>query len=164
VTLSVPGAENNANTRALGVSGNNVVGEYIDGSGHQYGFLYNGSSYTTLNVPGSYGTIACGVSGNNIVGCYQTTSGQVDAFLYNGTSYTTLNIPGDDGNAQAWGISGNKIVGYYYDGSYTVGFLATPVPEPSTLALLGIAAPAFVVSRIKSRFDLKFDFKQFHIV
>ena len=153
-TLSVPGAENNANTHAYGVSGNNIVGSYFDSSGHQYGFLFNGSSYTTLSVPGSVGTVATGVSGNNIVGYYQTgLLGQPGSatygFLYNGISYTTLSAPGAVSETQAFGISGNNIVGYYVDGSYyTQGFLAVPVPEPSILALLAIAATAYVVCRI----------------
>ena len=77
-TLSVPGA---ANTWALGISGNNVVGTYLNGGSHQ-GFLYNGSSYTTLTVPGATWTWALGISGNNIVGWYGTGS-SYQGFLYN---------------------------------------------------------------------------------
>ena len=35
-------------TAALGISGTNVVGWFDDSTDHRSGFLYNGSSYTTL--------------------------------------------------------------------------------------------------------------------
>jgi len=50
--------------------GNNIVGR----SGLS-GFLYNGSSYTTLSVPGGGTTCAYGISGNNVVGFYNNGSG-----------------------------------------------------------------------------------------
>jgi len=34
-------------TYVNGISGNNIVGYYVDSSGHNNGFLYNGSTYTT---------------------------------------------------------------------------------------------------------------------
>ena len=56
-------------TRAYGISGNNIVGAYLDSSGQQNGFLYDGTSYTTLDDPlGTNGTYAQGISGNLIVG------------------------------------------------------------------------------------------------
>ena len=89
----------NARTDALAVSGNNVVGEYYYYDGIHltwHGFLYNGTSYTTLVSPGSSWTQAFGVSGNNVVGYYSDGS-TAHGFLYNGTSYTTLNPPGSYG-------------------------------------------------------------------
>ena len=38
--------------------------------GGEYGFLYNGTTYTTLAVPGAISTDANGVSGGNVVGDY----------------------------------------------------------------------------------------------
>lgn len=110
-TLNVPGA---ANTWAYGISGNNVVGTYLNGGSHQ-GFLYNGSSYTTLSVPGASSTEARGISGNNIVGiyCYYPSGYSIyQGFLYNGSSYTTLSVPGAM-YTLAYGISDNNIVGTY---------------------------------------------------
>ena len=46
--LDPPGA---INTVANAVSGNNAVGSYFDGSTDR-AFLYNGSTYTTLDGPG----------------------------------------------------------------------------------------------------------------
>ena len=38
-------------TAAYGISGNSIVGSYRDASGINCGFLYNGSTYTTLSDP-----------------------------------------------------------------------------------------------------------------
>src|ERR1017187_10123244 len=43
------------------ISGNNIVGYYWNGSTWQ-GFLYNGSPYTTLSVPGATNTYAYGIA------------------------------------------------------------------------------------------------------
>ena len=58
-----------AGTFATGISGSNIVGAYNDLTG-RHGFLYHGTSYTTLDHPlaGSFGTFASGISGSNIVG------------------------------------------------------------------------------------------------
>jgi hypothetical protein len=40
------------------------------------GFFYNGSTYTTLSVPGAVDTDALSISGNNIVGYYENNSGE----------------------------------------------------------------------------------------
>ena len=69
-------------TIALGVSGNNVVGYYDDGSGWYRGFLYDGLNYTTVDYPGAIDTFPVAVSGNNVVGHYGDSIG-TRAFLYN---------------------------------------------------------------------------------
>jgi hypothetical protein len=108
-------------TQALAVSGNNVVGVYYD-PGTQ-GFLYNGSSYTTLVVPGAGMALPLAVSGNNVVGYYgdQQSPGP-HGFLYDGSSYTTLDPPGATDGTFATGVSGNIVVGYYTDASGAHGF------------------------------------------
>ena len=51
------------------MSGGNVVGVYGTSSyGPSYGFLYNGTSYTTLDPPGAVSSGAKGISGSNVVG------------------------------------------------------------------------------------------------
>jgi hypothetical protein len=68
-TLSMPGEQW---TDAQGIDGNNIVGSYYANESWQ-GFLYDGTSYTTLNPPGSY-THATGISGGDIVGTYEDAS------------------------------------------------------------------------------------------
>jgi hypothetical protein len=56
-------------TIADGISGNNIVGIYYNSSG-THGFLYDGSTYTTLDDPLGQDTYVEGISGNTIVGWY----------------------------------------------------------------------------------------------
>jgi PEP-CTERM motif len=108
-TIDPPGS---TATIAYGVSGNNVVGYYKDSNGVGHGFFYNGSTYTTLDVPGTTtgATVATGVSGNNVVGgsgggSYANGIG----FSYTNPTYSIL----------------NNVVGYYQPtlGGQTYGFL-----------------------------------------
>ena len=117
----------------FGISGNNIVGQYfgtvtdqITGTlqGQWNGFLYNGSTYTTVTDPlGSNGTFAYGVSGSNVVGYYTDSAGYDHGFLYNGSTYTTIDEPLSVGGTYVYGISGNEFVGYYYGSSGQHGFL-----------------------------------------
>ena len=101
-------------TFASGVDGDNIVGWYVDANGYTHGFLYNGSTYTTLDDPDGVGsTFAQGISGDNIVGYYIDHSGKTHGFLYNGGKYTTLDDPNGVGATYAQGISGDNIVGWY---------------------------------------------------
>jgi hypothetical protein len=65
---------------AYGISGNNVVGYYVDNNNIEHGFLYNNSGYTTIDVPGAIDTELRGIDGNNIVGSYENSNGQWLAF------------------------------------------------------------------------------------
>ena len=116
--IDVPGARF---TEAYGISGTNIVGDYIDASDNYHGFLYNVSThvYTTIDMPGvgiSF-TGAYGIDGNNIVGEYDDAGG-IHGFLYNGSTYTTIDIP-DAMDTYALGIDGNNIVGDYSRGYFT---------------------------------------------
>src|SRR5579872_4977390 len=109
-------------TYVYGVSGNDMVGYYLDAGGIGHGFIYDGSTYTTLNDPSAtQGTFAYDISGNLIVGQYNDGSGQ-HGFEYNLNtgSYTTLPVPA---NTAGSGISGNTVVGGYQPGSISHGFI-----------------------------------------
>ena len=81
-------------TYACGISGGNIVGyNYTLFSPDSYlGFLYNGSTYTTVTYPPegieNFATAPCGISGNNIVGYFQVPDSYQFGFLYNGSAYT----------------------------------------------------------------------------
>jgi PEP-CTERM motif len=69
------------------------------------------------------------------VGDYDIPRVGAHGFLYSDGLYTTLELPGSI-NTLATGINdADQIVG---SADYSHGFLATPVPEPSTLLLLAI--------------------------
>jgi hypothetical protein len=103
-------------TFASGVSGDNVVGWYIDTNGYTHGFRYNGQTYTTLDDPNGVGaTFAQGIDGDNIVGFYSDSKGATHGFLYNGSGYSTLDVPAGIGATYAQGISGSNVVGWYFN-------------------------------------------------
>ena len=113
-------------TYAYGISGNNVVGLFSSSYNNDAnGFIYNGSTYTTLNDPlGERGTELFAISGNNIVGAYWDAFYHLYNFIYNGSTYTTLNDPSAVGNTYPQGISGNNVVGSYQDlAGHNHGFL-----------------------------------------
>jgi hypothetical protein len=109
-TFDMPGA---SRTYIYGINGNNVIGQYWDGS-HTRGFLYNGTTWTRLDMPGATETWIYGVDGSNIVGEYNAFG--CHGFLYNGTTWTTLSYPGA-GTTGIYGIDGSNIVGQYCDSS-----------------------------------------------
>ena len=99
----------------MGIEGNNIVGTYEDLSNNGHSFLYDGSTFITLNDPNAgppYETVAWGVSGNKIVGVSGTSG-----FIYDGSTYKDVSYPGAS-QTEFVGISGNMIVGHYY---YTAG-------------------------------------------
>ena len=115
-TVDVPGANW---TQPYSVSGSDIVGVYYDGQGYQ-GFLYNGTSFTTLNINNQRNgtqTRAFGISGNTVVGAYLDASGQ-HGFIYNiaTSAWTTLNFPGTTNSTYPMAVSGNNIVGQYSGG------------------------------------------------
>jgi DnaJ-class molecular chaperone len=107
------------------LAGTNAVGTYTDTtSGNFYGYLYNGSNYTTIFGP--EGTNGSGiltidaVSGSSIAGTYSDANGVIKAFVTtNGVSYTPVPLPpGSDpyvGISTVDGVSGTTVVGTYYD-------------------------------------------------
>jgi hypothetical protein len=109
-------------TQANGVSGNTIVGYYVDSAHNGHGFIFNGSTYTTLNDPSAasvQGTTATGISGSTIVGYYYDSHSVIHGFVYNDATRTfaTLNDPNAGQAANegtfAQGISGDTIVGWY---------------------------------------------------
>jgi hypothetical protein len=134
-------------TFAEGVSGNDVVGYYVDSASIAHGFLYNGSTYTTLNDPlGSRGTYAYGISDNNVVGFYYDSLGMPHGFLYDGSSYSTIDDPLGAHGTFPLGISGKNIQGSYADSSGVAhGFVYDGSAFATQLGPLGSAAVDSIV-------------------
>jgi hypothetical protein len=118
--LNVPQAANG--TFAVGLSDGNVVGGYYGASNLNHGFLFNGSSFTPLDFPGSKTTTVSGISGQNLVGSFTDAANASHGFLYNGQNWTTIDDPAGNYTV-ADGVSGNKVVGYFSDGTKIQGFL-----------------------------------------
>jgi len=82
-----------ASTSACGINASgHIVGRYVTGS-FEYGFLYRGGTYTTLNVIG-FETQACGINASDhVVGSYieKTASGlKRHGFFYINGLYATF--------------------------------------------------------------------------
>jgi hypothetical protein len=69
------------------------VGLYLDANGVENGFLYDGTTWNTLNFPGAKGTGVVGIDGNNLVGYYRKSpNGLAHGFLYDGTTWKALDV------------------------------------------------------------------------
>ncbi len=104
-------------TRANGISGDTIVGDYEDSTG-RHGFLYDGSIWISLTDPDAeYGiTVPRGISENRVAGYYRPDSFQEAGFIYDGFTWTNLQVTGI---TRVHGIYKNKVVGYYdYYDSY----------------------------------------------
>jgi len=110
----VPGA---LDTEVNGIDGPNIVGTYSNG-GQNYGFIYNGTTYKTLSVPGSagFGTYAYGISGSTIVGYYQDANGVYHGYV---ATPAPVPIPGDFSSPADCDVDGSD--------------LATLIANPSSL-------------------------------
>jgi hypothetical protein len=121
-----PNANSYLGTRVWGISGNEIVGDYLDSNGYRHGYTFDGNSYQTLDNPLanlSFGNGAGGISGNKIVGFYNDSFGS-HGYVYDGTSFVTLDDP-QIPNSIADAIDGTNILGgkhsaglsYLYDGT-----------------------------------------------
>lgn len=115
-------------TMPYGVSDGNIVGTWIESLGmsngeRMRGFLYDGTNWISLDMPGATETWVSGISGNNIVGYYWDSSHDTHDFLYDGVNWTTIDEPS---GWYTWltGIYGSNIVGGYSSNSGKVqGFI-----------------------------------------
>jgi probable HAF family extracellular repeat protein len=141
-TLDVPGS---IFTVANGINtSGQIVGAYQEGpNGRMYGFLLSEGSYASLEVPGSTATSANDINGlGQVVGGYTDTNGREHGFVLSGGTYVTFDVPGSTLTSVNGINNFGQIVGIYQIGGRQYGYLATPVPEPSTLVLLGISTLA----------------------
>jgi len=151
-----PAAVGNTTAAAINNSGE-IAGFYTDAGGNFHGFIDNSGTFTTLDASGAMDTSLTGLNnlgeavgfdidamGNMhgiVCSIMAGTCTQVDDPLGIGT--TTFNGVNDKG----------QIVGFYTNGTgNTVGLLATPVPEPYSITLLGsVLIGLAVILRRRSR-------------
>jgi hypothetical protein len=101
-------------------------------------YAFNGAHGISINYPGADITVATGINDSgDIVGWYGDASGH-HGFLKVGGTYTSFDYPGDSiMYPYAINNSGDIVGMVIVNAGYPFGFLATPVPLPSTLLLLG---------------------------
>jgi PEP-CTERM motif len=144
----------NFNSQAVGINSTAtpwIVGFYQPDAGltTSFGFVDEGGTIITLDPFSSTFTQALGVNDlGEIVGSYTDSAGVQHGYIDNGGVFTSFDPP-DSASTTINGLN-NKgdIVGFYTpaSGDAVVGFVGTPVPEPSTWAmmLLGFAGLGFL--------------------
>lgn len=144
-TVDVPGATSNA-VRAINDLGR-LAGFYADTGGALHGFYSDdGVAFTTIDHPSALSTLVGGIDDSGVlVGVYLTTPGSpetvpVNGFLWDAGSFEAFDIAGATSTIPLAINAHGQIAGEYVDGSgIHRGFIATPLPEPTTLAGRGAA-------------------------
>lgn len=136
----------NVNSQAVGINSTAtpwIVGFYQPTSTTSLGFLDEDGTITTLDPFGSTVTQALGVNDlGEIVGFYTDANGDQHGYIDNGGLFTSFDPPGSASTTINGLNDKGDIVGFYTtQNDSVVGFVGTPVPEPSTWAmmLLGFA-------------------------
>jgi probable HAF family extracellular repeat protein len=128
-----------------------VVGSYVSGSA-THGFVTMGATTMTLDDPLALGgvTAATGINdAGDIVGYFTDGSNMTHGFVDIGGNFTTIDATAS-GPTEVFGINNlGDLVGRYVDANGEVqGFVASvAVPEPGTLALLGMSLASTMVLR-----------------
>lgn len=137
----------NVNNQATGVNNAGWVSGFFltNGGADSTGYLFNTNtdSLTQLEYPGSTFTQALGVNNlGDVVGFYIDASGGMHGFFWNGSKFISIDDPNGVGTTIVNGLNDfGRLVGFYVDANgNTDGFVATPIPEPGTLAMFGSAA------------------------
>lgn len=99
-------------TSVGGISGEMIVGNYLDSFYRTRGFIYDGATYQSFDHPNALLTTITDVDGGRIVGGLDDGTG----YLFDGTSFTSIFVPGSIATAPL-GVYGDTIVGYAYYGS-----------------------------------------------
>ncbi len=119
-------------------------GDYETPDGITHGLIVSGSTITTVDIPGSTTTIIHDLNNNGIaVGIdVDPVTGLDDSFLFNLNTgrITPFAFPGST-DTDLYGINDAGVIAGTFD-SFSVAFIATPVPEPSSLALLSLGGLA----------------------
>jgi len=148
-TIDSP-ATNPGNTAVYGINDfGAVVGNYYDKNFlapvFLHGYVRSGGVYTTIDAPVGNQITLTGINNSGtIIGSASGSALPYYNFLYSGGTFTQIvNPAAAPGTTLGLGINdAGALVGTYTDSKGVMhGFLATPsaVPEPSSLALCGIA-------------------------
>jgi hypothetical protein len=154
IAVNDPAAAGQNGTVGVGINHTGeVAGYYSDSVGVTHGFLRDASgNFTDFATPVGNLTYVDGLNdAGQIVGTYDS-NGINNGFLRNvAGGFTTIDDPSGTGGTSLGGINNlGQITGAYADSNGIVrGFIATPVPEPASIAALGGAL--FAMGMVKRR-------------
>jgi hypothetical protein len=124
--ILVPGS---VSTEATGIDGSGqVVGTYRNADGTFHGYVFDGTTYRTVDFPGAGHTYLFGLDGSGrTVGSYGTTlSGPYHGLIVEADTFSSFDFPAHETDGRAIN-SGGQIVGIYDAGPGTPdhGYLKT---------------------------------------
>jgi hypothetical protein len=158
VSVPVPGQPGNyypSYPKAVGNDGT-IVGQFSDATGMAHGYVDQGGTFTTIDVPGASST---GVQGLNnrtnrdIVGWYVDASGAVHGFVLRKGKFVTVDVPSGTNTVVNAINDHRQIVGYYSDANgVQTGFQARLDDSDVTNGLSGFVSvvgpgPAFATAQ-----------------
>jgi len=127
------------NDQATHINNAGVISGFFTTANVTDGFLLNGSTLTTLRVPGSTFTQALGLNNEGqVVGDYVDAAGFMHGFVFNGATYLTVDPPGSTATTINGINDKGQIVGFFVDPGNTIGLEGTPTPEPMTFGFPGL--------------------------
>jgi len=125
-TISHPDASttegfDDSGTNAIGINDRGqIVGRYCDSNGTVHGFLLDGDTFTTIDVPDATWCSCLAINARGqIVGdyCGSSEPSRHRAYLFDGSTFILIDAP-DAVTTVAWGINDRgQIVGEYMDAS-----------------------------------------------
>jgi PEP-CTERM motif len=132
----------NVNSQAVGINSAAtpwIVGFYQTTNTTSTGFVDEGGTITSIDPFGSTFTQALGVNDlGEIVGVYNDAMGAQHGYIDNGGVFTGFDPPGSASTTINGLNDKGDIVGFYTNpaSDSVIGFVGTPVPEPSTWAMM----------------------------
>lgn len=140
---ALPGGGNGFEPFAINNTGQIIGQEFFEETGNK-AYLRRGGEVTELGSLGGGDTGAYGLNDHGVVvGVSRTSAGSFHAYVYREGALRDLNDLVLPGAAKRWELGGamdindrGQIVGYGTLNGVQRAFLATPIPEPGTWALL----------------------------